>query len=220
MAAPWWFHPSCMLPFSSATSLQAMWIASSVLLLLATASAACSRGRQNPRRRRGCRGITCEPQARLEARTCDDRGCGTDNNRFHGATNPCNIHKPSLCGNHARWQGYAAKAVTMYHGTSRAGADKIMRHGFQQASSGLLGTGVYLSLDPNRAARYGDTVMVVEVKLGKVKDIDSESHPLRTSWNAHGYNTARIQQGCSMLSSGLKETCVFNPKRVRVIREL
>jgi len=95
-----------------------------------------------------------------------------------------------------------------------------MRHGFRQTSSGMLGTGVYISADPKRAARYGDTVVVVEVKLGKVTNIDSEDHPLRTSWNAYGYNTARIQHGCNMLSSGLKETCVFNPKRIRVVGEI
>ncbi|KAK2827290.1 hypothetical protein Q7C36_018216 [Tachysurus vachellii] len=42
----------------------------------------------------------------------------------------------------------------MYHGTSRQAAEQIMKTGFKQSAGGMLGRGVYLSRDLNKASRY------------------------------------------------------------------
>ncbi|KAL0162746.1 hypothetical protein M9458_042142, partial [Cirrhinus mrigala] len=42
----------------------------------------------------------------------------------------------------------------MYHGTSRENAEKIRVSGFKQSSDGMLGRGVYLSRDLEKASRY------------------------------------------------------------------
>ncbi len=42
----------------------------------------------------------------------------------------------------------------MYHGTSRDAAEKIKKSGFQQSPGGMLGRGVYLSRDLQKASRY------------------------------------------------------------------
>mmetsp|Transcript_33443 Transcript_33443/g.93841 ORF Transcript_33443/g.93841 Transcript_33443/m.93841 type:complete len:210 (+) Transcript_33443:78-707(+) len=115
------------------------------------------------------------------------------------------------------WHGYGGKTMTMYHGTSEARARAILQGGFKPSSGGMLGAGVYVSADLAKARKYGDTILDLEVKLGKIKRIDSQGHPMRTSWNSHGYDSAWVPAACGMVHSGLTETCVFNPKRIRVV---
>ena len=114
------------------------------------------------------------------------------------------------------WHNKGGKMMKMYHGTTAANAQSIMRNGFNPSSTGMLGQGVYLSADIDKAKNYGSSILTVDVKLGKTKKIDSQSHPLRTSWNSHGYDSAWVPANCGMVSSGLTETCVFDPDRIRV----
>jgi len=116
------------------------------------------------------------------------------------------------------WHRRSGKTVTMYHGTTKENARQILNDGaFKQSDTGMLGRGVYLSDDIAKAQRYGDgAIFTVEVKVGRVKRIDSQSHPLRTSWNSDGYNSAWVPRDCGMVASGLSETCVFNPARIRI----
>ncbi|KAK3523918.1 hypothetical protein QTP70_016734, partial [Hemibagrus guttatus] len=46
------------------------------------------------------------------------------------------------------------RVYRMYHGTSAQAAEQIMRTGFKQSAGGMLGRGVYLSRDLNKASRY------------------------------------------------------------------
>ena len=46
------------------------------------------------------------------------------------------------------------RVYTMYHGTSKQVAAIIMKTGFKQSSGGMLGQGVYLSRDLQKASRY------------------------------------------------------------------
>ncbi|KAK7143509.1 hypothetical protein R3I93_014615 [Phoxinus phoxinus] len=73
---------------------------------------------------------------------------------------------------------------TMYHGTSMEAAKKIRKVGFRQSDDGMLGRGVYLSRDLQKACRYPlnlrehqRVVLKVEVNVGKVKKIDRQGHP-------------------------------------------
>uniref|UniRef100_A0A8B9K9X9 Grass carp reovirus (GCRV)-induced gene 2e n=1 Tax=Astyanax mexicanus TaxID=7994 RepID=A0A8B9K9X9_ASTMX len=116
------------------------------------------------------------------------------------------------------------KVYRMYHGTSRSAAQMIMAHGFKQSAGGMLGRGVYLSRDLNKASRYPldlpenqRVVLRVKVNVGKVKKIDRQYHPLQKSWHDHGYDTAWCPPGCGMVKSGLEEDCVWDPNRIQVI---
>ncbi|XP_052393944.1 grass carp reovirus (GCRV)-induced gene 2e [Carassius gibelio] len=115
----------------------------------------------------------------------------------------------------------------MYHGTSRENAEKIKVSGFKQSSGGMLGRGVYLSRDLQKASRYPlelpeskRVVLRVKVNVGRVKKIDCQGHPLQKTWHEHGYNTAWCPPNCGMVPSGLEEDCVWDPQRITVIGEI
>ncbi|XP_056587844.1 grass carp reovirus (GCRV)-induced gene 2e [Triplophysa dalaica] len=115
----------------------------------------------------------------------------------------------------------------MYHGTTREAAEEIKASGFKQSTKGMLGRGVYLSRDLEKASRYPldlpedqRVVLRVKVNVGKVKKIDSQNHPMRTTWHDHGYDTAWCPPKCGMVPSGLEEDCVWDPKRITIIDEI
>uniref|UniRef100_UPI0037E76307 uncharacterized protein n=1 Tax=Semicossyphus pulcher TaxID=241346 RepID=UPI0037E76307 len=114
---------------------------------------------------------------------------------------------------------------TMYHGTSIANARLILANGFQQSSGGMLGKGVYVSRDKRKAERYplkndlsDRVVLELRVRVGRVKRIDQDNHPMQYTWSSQGYDTAWVPPNCGMkaVPSGLEEDCVFDPKRVEV----
>lgn len=115
---------------------------------------------------------------------------------------------------------------TMYHGTSIANARIIIANGFQQSPKGMLGKGVYVSRNKKKAERYpinspvtDRVALELRVRVGRVKRIDKDNHPMQYTWNAQGYDTAWVPPNCGMQSvpSGLEEDCVFDPKRVQVV---
>uniref|UniRef100_A0A146X292 Gig2 protein DreP n=1 Tax=Fundulus heteroclitus TaxID=8078 RepID=A0A146X292_FUNHE len=115
---------------------------------------------------------------------------------------------------------------TMFHGTSVSSARAILSGGFKQSSAGMLGKGVYMSRDVKKAAHYplgsnpSDRVIFeLRVRVGRVKRIDQDNHPMQFTWSTQGYNTAWVPPNCGMKSvpSGLEEDCVFDPKRVKVV---
>ncbi|XP_078720895.1 uncharacterized protein LOC144937526 [Lampetra fluviatilis] len=113
---------------------------------------------------------------------------------------------------------------TMYHGTDIDGARNIFARGFRRSEDGMLGPGVYVSRDINKARCYPvncpanqRVILKVKVRVGMVKKIDSQDHPLRFTWHEHGYNTAWVPPNCGMVNSGREEDCVWNPSRVQLI---
>lgn len=124
-------------------------------------------------------------------------------------------------------QGYRGQKYIMYHGTTRTGAEVIKSKGFQQSGDGMLGRGVYLSRDLKKASRYpighpesDKVVVMVEVHVGKVKRIDYHGHPLQKTWHDEGYDTAWVPPRCGMVRSGLEEDCVWDPKRIQIIKTI
>ena len=109
------------------------------------------------------------------------------------------------------------KVYIMFHGTDLAAALAIERDGFRQSASGMLGPGVYLSRDIEKAKAYGSTVLRVRVCVGRVKQIDRQGHPQQKSWHEAGYDTAWVPPRCGMVGSGLEEDCVYDPSRIKVI---
>ncbi|KAJ8275641.1 hypothetical protein COCON_G00073930 [Conger conger] len=113
----------------------------------------------------------------------------------------------------------------MYHGTSKEAAESIMRNGFTPSIDGMLGRGVYLSRNIQKASRYplnlanaDRRVLELKVNVGRVKKIDRQGHPLQKTWHDAGYNTAWVPPNCGMVPSGEEEDCVWNPHRIKVIR--
>ncbi|XP_067910152.1 uncharacterized protein [Heterodontus francisci] len=119
----------------------------------------------------------------------------------------------------------SGREYTMYHGTSVSNAKSIIQSGFKQSSKGMLGPGVYVSRDKEKARRYpinspnDRVILMLKVRVGKVKKIDRENHPMATTWNQQGYDTAWVPPNCGMknVPSGLEEDCVWDPQRIRVI---
>ncbi|KAI4900506.1 hypothetical protein NFI96_020135 [Prochilodus magdalenae] len=116
------------------------------------------------------------------------------------------------------------KVYLMYHGTSRFSAQQIMMSGFKPSAGGMLGPGVYLSRDLNKASRYPlnlpeheRVVLRVFANVGRVKRIDRQDHPMQKTWHSHGYDTAWCPPLCGMVPSGLEEDCVWDPTRIKVI---
>uniref|UniRef100_A0A3Q2PPN5 PARP catalytic domain-containing protein n=1 Tax=Fundulus heteroclitus TaxID=8078 RepID=A0A3Q2PPN5_FUNHE len=109
----------------------------------------------------------------------------------------------------------------MYHGTTRASAQQILRTGFHQSKDGMLGRGVYLSIDLQKASRYpinhpeeDKVVIKVMVNVGKVIAINYQNHPLQKTWHYYGFNTAWVPPNCGMVPSGLEEDCVWDPRQI------
>ncbi|XP_065821014.1 uncharacterized protein [Labrus bergylta] len=120
------------------------------------------------------------------------------------------------------------KKYVMYHGTTSEAARSIMAKGFQQSSGGMLGPGVYLSRDLEKARRYPidhpehDRVVIkVVVNVGKVIAINYQGHPRQMTWHDSRYgevfNTAWVPPNCGMVKSGLEEDCVWDPSRIKII---
>ncbi|XP_038594397.1 uncharacterized protein LOC119917986 [Micropterus salmoides] len=112
----------------------------------------------------------------------------------------------------------------MYHGTTRQNAQSILATGFQQSEDGMLGRGVYLSRDVEKARRYPighpecDKVVIrVLVNVGQVIAINFKGHPRQKTWHAYGYDTAWVPPGCGMVKSGLEEDCVWDPCQIQII---
>uniref|UniRef100_A0A6I8QPD4 PARP catalytic domain-containing protein n=1 Tax=Xenopus tropicalis TaxID=8364 RepID=A0A6I8QPD4_XENTR len=111
----------------------------------------------------------------------------------------------------------------MYHGTTVAAATQIIKHGFKQSADGMLGRGVYVSRDKDKAARYplddqsDQVVLKLRVNVGRVKKIDCQGHPLQKTWHDHGYDTAWVPSCSGMVPSQLEEDCIWDPRRIKVV---
>ncbi|KAM3598658.1 uncharacterized protein V6R79_020924 [Siganus canaliculatus] len=119
------------------------------------------------------------------------------------------------------------RQYVMYHGTTRQNAQRILAGGFHQSSGGMLGPGVYLSRDLNKASRYPidhpehDRVVIkVVVNVGRVIRIDYQGHPRQKTWHNYGYDTAWVPPMCGMVRSGLEEDCVWDPRRIQIINAI
>ncbi|KAM6965970.1 uncharacterized protein LKV04_018480 [Tautogolabrus adspersus] len=122
----------------------------------------------------------------------------------------------------------SGKTYVMYHGTTSQAARSIMTTGFRRSADGMLGPGVYLSRDLEKASRYPikhpehDRVVIkVVTNVGKVIAINRQRHPRQKNWHNSGYgevfDTAWVPPNCGMVPSGLEENCVWDPNRIQII---
>ncbi len=84
----------------------------------------------------------------------------------------------------------------------------------------MLGRGVYLSRDVEKASKYPmhvpkqqRSVLRVKVNVEKVIKIDYQGQPMQKNWHDYGFDTAWI----FIQASGLEQDCVWNPKAITVI---
>uniref|UniRef100_H2L654 Uncharacterized protein n=1 Tax=Oryzias latipes TaxID=8090 RepID=H2L654_ORYLA len=116
------------------------------------------------------------------------------------------------------------RTYVMYHGTTRASAESIRASGFQRSKDGMLGAGVYLSRDLEKARRYPidhpdeDRIIIkVKVNVGRVIVISKQNHPLQKTWSSHGFDSAWVPPNCGMVRSGLEENCIWDPCRIHIL---
>lgn len=115
------------------------------------------------------------------------------------------------------------KIYVMYHGTTVDAAIEIIENGFKRSRDGMLGKGVYVSRDLNKALRYpledhwDQVILKLRVNVGRVKMIDCQHHPLQKRWHKEGYDTAWVPEYSGMVSSGLEEDCIWDPNRIKVV---
>ena len=75
----------------------------------------------------------------------------------------------------------ADKVYVMYHGTSLESAALIEQKGFRASDGGLLGPGVYVSRNMQKAQQYrgsGGVILEVLVRVGRVYHISQHSAPV------------------------------------------
>ncbi|KAI5103899.1 hypothetical protein C0J45_5525 [Silurus meridionalis] len=148
--------------------------------------------------------------------------------KYHNETDDDDGEKEVSAFCHHQGQRYPGQRFyVMYHGTTWENALKIKRRGFDPSLDGMLGRGVYLSRDFTKASTYPRSnqnqalaVIKVNVRVGKVKRIDYQGHPLQKTWHQHGYDTAWVPANCGMVASGLEEDCVYDPSRINVLKIL
>ncbi|XP_077411820.1 uncharacterized protein LOC144042760 [Vanacampus margaritifer] len=120
------------------------------------------------------------------------------------------------------------RRYVMYHGTTRQSADLIVLSGFRQSTDGMLGCGVYLSRDLQKAKRYPlhhpdaeKVVLKVAVDVGRVIAINYQGHPRQKTWHdvrfGPVFDTAWVPPHCGMVPSGLEEDCVWDPRRIAIL---
>ena len=115
------------------------------------------------------------------------------------------------------WHDDGNRVRTFFHGTDAEAAKKILRYGFKESSSGMLGPGVYMSTDLSKAQAYGNVILSLKVQCRKTKVIDCQGHYLQQSW--HGkFNTAYVPAGRGVTPSGRTETCVRSANQVRAVK--
>ena len=161
-------------------------------------------------------------------RSCEFCGDGVPVARYdeHVPQCPRNLRECYVCratvvacelATHMQRCTHGGKTIKMFHGTSLENARAILRGGFKASTQGLLGAGVYLSRDMEKARRYGDVVVEAVVKVWRVAVIDRPAHRLQRCWHAHGYDAAWVPPHCGVVRSGLEEHCVYDPARIGVL---
>ncbi len=68
---------------------------------------------------------------------------------------------------------------------------------------------------PTKTDKMDKVVFKLRVRVGKVKKIDSDNHPLQKTWHSNGYDCVWVPPNSSIatIKSGREEDCVWDPKR-------
>lgn len=111
----------------------------------------------------------------------------------------------------------------LFHGTTSSNAASIRAKGFKPSTTGRLGSGVYLTVRESAVAiaehRGGDanSVIEVDVDLGRVKILPGSSTESSTVWSSQGYRSCRTEHPGWAGCGPFPEWCVHDPSRVKVV---
>lgn len=114
------------------------------------------------------------------------------------------------------------KKIRAYHGTRQENVESIKQFGFRPSPGGMLGPGVYISRDLNKAQRYGrnchyGVILELEVEVGAVCTIDKQGHLKQKTWQS-AFDTAWVPSNVSMVFSQLEEGCIAAPHNIQLVR--
>ena len=121
----------------------------------------------------------------------------------------------------SEWKDHGARTQIFYHGTHISAAKAILRgrppfikSGFSPSSDGMLGPGVYMSTDIEKARDYAHGVILkLHVRCKTTIVIDRQGHPWQESWQ-NEFDSAFVPAHCGMVSANKTETCVKDPGQI------
>ncbi len=84
-----------------------------------------------------------------------------------------------------RLQGHDTSELYMFHGTNDENVDDILKNNFDlgKAQLGTYGTGIYFCRSPNVSLRFGRSLILCKVLLGRAQVADAtdgKKHHLQT----------------------------------------
>ena len=111
--------------------------------------------------------------------------------------------------------GFRQQVYVMFHSTTPENASSILKNGFEPSdkSNTMLGQGIYVSKDLDKAIPYGPVTFKLLVYVGRVKAIREQGHPLQKEWQRH-FSTAWVPPNCGMVDSGREENCVKSKRQI------
>jgi len=120
--------------------------------------------------------------------------------------------------------GFRQQLFVMYHSTDARNVESILSEGFkvsEMKSHLVLGSGLYVSRDLDKAAPYGPVTFKLLVYPGKTKSMIDEDDPLKTSWQQE-FSSAWIPPNIPnihhpSLPHHKEETCVKSSAQVRIL---
>jgi len=115
--------------------------------------------------------------------------------------------------------GFRNQIFVMYHSTKREYIQDILTNGLKVSDKKehlVLGSGLYVSRDLNKAKPYGHFTLKLLVYPGKTKTVVDPDDPLKTEWQQE-FSSAWIPPKNRVTGSQLEETCVKSAAQVRIL---
>ena len=112
---------------------------------------------------------------------------------------------------HKNRSGFEHKVFVMYHGTQPiTNVAPILTNGLRPSPSGMLGPGIYASMDFSKTDAYGPVTFKLLVYAGKVIKASGTGE---TPTNVP-YATTWLPSGAGVVASDKEENCIKSPKQV------
>jgi len=120
--------------------------------------------------------------------------------------------------------GFRQQVFVMYHATLAQHVTSIINNGFRNSQGSVnshggnlvLGDGLYVSKDKNKAEPYGEVCFKLLVYPGKAFGVYDGNDPEKTTWNKN-YSSAWVPPNATNWHSDKEETCVKSTHQVRIL---
>lgn len=106
----------------------------------------------------------------------------------------------------------------MYHSTSVENAKSILENGFtsSKTNDNMLGQGIYVSADIEKALDYGPVTFKLLVYPGWVRAVTRQGDEWQKTWQRK-YSSAWVPPNCGMVYSGRQENCVKSKRQIKIL---